>query len=294
MIENEKPLLQSEEIEKKAKKPLSEEELSSLIKASKNSKFNEVELKVKKVEHESFKKITLHDIAKQINQENKEKSLEEDKNNNDTIQPNLNEEEKKNINEKKDENNNEELNENQDKNRDINIQSTQDLINEDLKVSEKKNIDENEHFEILEKEKKIAYEKGKIDTLNDIKEGSDAAIAQLKKVIENLTKVEDLDLKAFEKNIEEKVIAIVFDLTGKIIEELPENFFKKIKDLLSQLENIEGNIKIFINEKDYKVIESNKNIKNELKKLSINSTKDLKHGEIELKVNGITIRKTIT
>ena len=294
MIENEKPLLQSEEIEKEAKKPLSEEELSSLIKASKNSKFNEVELKVKKVEYESFKKITLHDIAKQINQQNKEKTLEEDKNNNNTTQSNLNEEEKKNINEKKDESNNEELKENQDKNRDINIQSTQDLIKEDLKVSEKKNIDENEHFEILEKEKKIAYEKGKIDTLNDIKEGSDAAIAQLKKVIENLSKVEDLDLKAFEKNIEEKVIAIVFDLTGKIIEELPENFFKKIKDLLSQLENIEGNIKIFINEKDYKVIESNKNIKNELKKLSINSTKDLKHGEIELKVNGITIRKTIT
>ena len=82
-------------------------------------------------------------------------------------------------------------------------------------------------------------------------------------------------------------------MTGKIIKELPEEFLKKIKGLTSQLENIEGNIKIFISEKDFKVIENNKNIKNEIKKLSINPDKDLKHGEIEIKVNGIKIRKTI-
>ena len=73
MIEKQKPLLQTEETEKVSKKPLSNEELSSLIKASNNKKFNEAELKVKKNENESFKKITLHDIAKQINQQNKEK-----------------------------------------------------------------------------------------------------------------------------------------------------------------------------------------------------------------------------
>ena len=52
MIEKQKSLLQTEEIEKKSKKPLSNEELSSLIKASNNNKFNEVELKVKKNEKE--------------------------------------------------------------------------------------------------------------------------------------------------------------------------------------------------------------------------------------------------
>ena len=57
MIEKEKPPLQTEETEKASKKPLSDEELSSLIKASNNSKFNEVELKVKKNEIESFKKL---------------------------------------------------------------------------------------------------------------------------------------------------------------------------------------------------------------------------------------------
>ena len=168
------------------------------------------------------------------------------------------------------------------------------MINEEIQISEKKNIDEDEHFKVLEEAKKVAYEKGKIDTLNEIKEGSDAAIAQLKKVIDNISKVEELDLKVFEENIEKKFSELIFDFTGKVIEELPEEFLKKIKILLSQLENIEGNIKIFINEIDFKVIESNKNIKNEIKKLHISPDKDLNHGEIELKVNGITIRKTIS
>ena len=41
------------------------------------------------------------------------------------------------------------------------------------------------------------------------------------------------------------------------------------------------------------MVDVNKNIKNEIEKLSIKTDKELNHGEIELKVNGITIRKTI-
>jgi erythromycin esterase-like protein len=108
MIEQEKSLLQTEETEKVTKKPLSNEELSSLIKASNDKKFNEAELKVKKNENESFKKVTLHDIAKQINQQNKEKIIEEDKKSN-LNQPKSSEEEKENIEEEKDDNENNEI-----------------------------------------------------------------------------------------------------------------------------------------------------------------------------------------
>ena len=292
MIEQEKSLLQTEETEKVSKKPLSDEELSSLIKASNNKKFNEAELKVKKNENESFKKITLHDIAKQINQKNKEKIIEEDK------KSNLNqlksvEGEKESIEEEKDNYKNNEIVENKDSNEEINKEPNASINNENIKTEDKKSIYEEEHIKLLEEEKKIAYEKGKTDALNEVKEGSDAAIAQLKKVIDSISKVEELDLRSFEKNIEEKVIELVNNLTGKIIEELPKEFIKQIKDLLLQLENIEGNIAIYINERDYRVIESNKNIKNEIEKLSIKPDKELDHGEIELKVNGITIRKTI-
>ena len=292
MIEKHKSLLQTEETEKVSKKPLSDEELSSLIKASNNKKFNEAELKVKKNENESFKKITLHDIAKQINQKNKEKIIEEDK------KSNLNqlksvEGEKESIEEEKDNYKNNEIVENKDSNEEINKEPNASINNENIKTEDKKSIYEEEHIKLLEEEKKIAYEKGKTDALNEVKEGSDAAIAQLKKVIDSISKVEELDLRSFEKNIEEKVIELVNNLTGKVIKELPKEFIKQIKDLLLQLENIEGNIAIYINERDYKVIESNKNIKNEIEKLSIKPDKELDHGEIELKVNGITIRKTI-
>ncbi len=292
MIEKQKSLVQTEEIEKVSKKPLSDEELSSLIKASNNKKFNEAELKVKKYENESFKKVTLHDIAKQSNQKNKERIIEEDKKNN-FNQSKSSEEEKENIEEKKDDNKNNEIIENKENNEEINKKSNTGINNEDIKTEDKKIFNEDEHLKLLEEEKKLAYEKGKTDALNEVKEGSDAAIAQLKKMIDSISKIDELDLKSFEKNIEEKVIDLVNNLTGKIIEELPKEFIKQIKDLLSQLENIEGNTAIYINESDYKVIESNKNIKNEIKKLSIKPDKELNHGEIELKVNGITIRKTI-
>ena len=292
MIEKQKSLLQTEEIEKVSKKPLSNEELSSLIKASNNKKFNEAELKVKKNENEGFKKITLHDIAKQINQQNKDKIIEEDKKSNLNL-PKSNEEEKENIEEEKDNYKNNDIIENKENNEEINKRSKEVINNEDIKKEDKKTIYEDEHLKLLEEEKKAAYEKGKTDALNEVKEGSDAAIAQLKKVIDSISKVEELDLRSFEKNIEEKVIELVNNLTGKIIKELPEEFVKQIKNLLSQLENIEGNTVIYINESDYKVIESNKNIKNEIEKLSIKPDKELNHGEIELKVNGITIRKTI-
>ena len=293
MIKNEKSLDKPEQLEEVSNKPLSDEELSSLIKASNVSKFNEVELKVKKLESESFKKVTLHDIAKQINKLNEEKNVKENKEN-DINEQEINEDQKDNYDEKKynelDQNQNEDIKENEKIDSDEKKEINSDTEN---KEKQKKSIEENEHIRVIEEEKKIAYEKGKSDAFNEIKEGSDAAIAQLKKVIENISKVEELDLKNFEKIIQEKVIELTSDLTGKVIKELPSEFTKKIKSLLAQLENIDGNIDIFVNEEDHKVIESNKNIKNEIKKLCLYPSKELQHGEIELKVNGISIRKTI-
>ena len=293
MIKSEKSLDKPEQLEEVSKKPLSDEELSSLIKASNVSKFNEVELKVKKKESENFKKVTLHDIAKQINKLNEEKNIKENKKQN-LDKEEINENKKDNHDENKDknldQNQNEDIKENENINQDENNKINSNTNNEE---KQKKNIEEDEHFRVLEEEKKIAYEKGKTDAFDEIKEGSDAAIAQLKKVVENISRVEELDLQNFEKVIQEKVIEITSDLTGKIIKELPSEFMKKIKSLLVQLENIEGNIDIFINEEDYKVIESNKRIKKEIEKLCLHPAKELQNGEIELKVNGISIRKTI-
>ena len=53
------------------------------------------------------------------------------------------------------------------------------------------------------------------------------------------------------------------------------------------------NKKVIVTNLGKSIIEKAKNIKNEIEKLSIKPDKELNHGEIALKVNGITIRKTI-
>ena len=65
------------------------------------------------------------------------------------------------------------------------------------------------------------------------------------------------------------------------------------ENLMSQLENIQANIDIFLNEEDLKSLESNKDIKKEIKNLNLYSNNDLGNGQIELKVNGITVRNVI-
>ena len=253
MIEKEKSLLQTEEIEKVSKKPLSDEEISSLIKASNNNKFNEVELKVKKIENQSFKKITLHDIAKQINQQNKEKIIKQDKKSN-LNQSKSSEDKKENIEEKKHDNINNEIIKNKENNEDVNKESNASTNNENIKTEDKKIIDEDQHLKLLEEEKKVAYEKGKTDALNEVKEGSDAAIAQLKKVIDSISRVEELDLRSFEKNIEEKVIeqirqrarvgknkyGVTMERTDLTIKEWVQHAQEEAMDLAVYLEKIKA------------------------------------------------------
>ena len=278
-------------------KPLSDDELSSLIKASKESTFNEIELRVKQDEVESFKKVTLHDIAKQekkdIKEDNLNKKLNNTKDNTETKNNTQidNTEEIENVIDNVQSNENK-IEENDADNKKEIGENDSSKKHQETEV-ENKPIDSNEHLRILEEEKNIAYEKGKNDAYNEIKEGSDAAIAQLKKITESISKVEELDLKNFEDIVEKKVLELASDLAGNTIKDIPSAFIKKIKNLMSQLENIQGNISIYLNEEDLKSLESNKDIKKEIKNLNLYSSNDLGNGQIELKVNGITVRNVM-
>jgi hypothetical protein len=65
MINKENSLNNLTDIDVVSKQPLSDKELSSLIKASQQGGFNTVELNKNKEQSNDFKKVTLHDIAKQ-------------------------------------------------------------------------------------------------------------------------------------------------------------------------------------------------------------------------------------
>ena len=270
-----------------SKQPLSDKELSSLIKASQQGSFNSVELNKKKEQSNDFKKVTLHDIAKHA-REVTEKNANQ-KNDSEEIEKKENKKTSEEIPIIKEN----ELESNDNENKENLINDEKRELKKNLKLEEKK-INEEDHLKKLEEEKKIAYDKGRKDALDEIKEGSEAAVVELKKITKNISNIEEFDLKNIETLISDKVLELSSDLSGKIIKALPTDFIKKIKVFLSDLENIEGNIDIFISESDYKVIESNKDIKKEISGLRLYSNKDLKHGEIELKVNGIKVTKKLS
>ena len=281
--------MSEEEINKNT--PLSDEELSRLIQASRNNTFKAMAIKNKP--NEDFKKVSLHDIAKKYNQQaelkeeaesSKEKGIKEENNNNDDTKSNI-KENKENEIEKTDNNK-------LDANHKENDKEAEEF-DTDTKIQVSNKIDETQHIEILENAKKEAFKKGKAAALLEIKEGSDAAIARLTSISEKISKTENLDLIELENLISNKILSLSSELTGKIIKAIPTEFLKKIQSFVASLDNNEGKIQICISEDDYKVLEKNKDIKSKLKEMNFTSNTDLDNGEVILLVNGIRIKQTL-
>ena len=281
--------MSEEEINKNT--PLSDEELSRLIQASRDDTFKAKAIKNKT--EEDFKKVSLHDIAKKYNQQaelkeeaesSKEEGNKEENIENDDTKSNIKENEE-NIIEKNDDN---KLDANHKEN-DIEPEE----FDTDTKIQVSNKIDETQHIEILENAKKEAFEKGKAAALLEIKEGSDAAIARLTSISEKISKTENLDLIELENLISNKILSLSSELTGKIIKAIPTEFLKKIQSFVASLDNNDGKIQICISEDDYKVLEKNKDIKSKLKEMNFTSNTDLDNGEVILLVNGIRIKQTL-
>ena len=265
--------------------PLSDEEISRLIKESRESSFERKE--IKKEMNESFKKVSLHDIAKKygkdlsVKQEQSEKDEQEKpvNINTDTAESDIDKENKEKV-----------------KNEDD--LETQDNIAEEPKIQQEqenkiKSLNEDEHLLILEEAKKEAYENGKQEAYSEIKEGADAAVAKLNSISEKISKTDQLDLSELENIISNKILDLSSELTGKVIKALPTEFLKKIKGFISSLENNDGKIDIFISENDYKEMEKNKDIKPKLKEMNISKNPKLNNGEVILEVNGIKIKQIV-
>ena len=281
-----------EEVEKNT--PLSDEELSRLIQASRDEKFVAKEIKNKTTD--DFIKVSLHDIAKKYSKEiqPKEKDSNKNKLENTEIQDTNNE-----IKEDKNEIKEDKANTASDKkdkeeglsNTDNDTIKKEDQNNNNLE--ENKIIQEDEHLKIIESTKKESFEKGKEKAYSEVKEGADVAIAKLNSISDKIAKTDQLDLAELESLISNKILNLSSELTGKIIKAIPTEFLKKIKNFVSTLENNDGEIEIFISEDDYKVLEKNKDIKGKLKEMNIANKAGLLNGEVELLVNGIRIKQKL-
>ena len=276
-------------------KPLTEKELSRLIRASKTSIFKAKE--IKKEMNNNFKKVSLHEIAKQAQIEKSKTNIEEKNINNDEnpkVEEDDDDKKKKEIIEEKFEN--KEREDLGDKNlletgKETNLEEKIDKS--DISKEENKTIS-NEDYEIaLESARKEGYEEGKQKAFAEIKDGADAAIANLRSITQEISKIENMDLSEIESIISNKILELSSELSGKIIKALPADFIKKIKKFVASLENIDGKIEIFISEEDYKVLEKNKDVKKEILNLNISSSSKLGVGELELSINGVKILNKI-
>ena len=277
----------SNEEETEKNTPLSDEELSRLIQASRDDKFVAKEIKNKTTD--DFKKVSLHDIAKKYSKEIQPKKEDSNKQKleNTETQDKPNEIKEDKVNKTIGKNNEEENLSNVDND----TKRSEEKTNENLQ--EKKIIQEDEHLKIIESTKKEAFEKGKETAYSEIKEGADAAIAKLKSISDKIAKTDQQDLTELENLISNKILNLSSELTGKIIKAIPTEFLKKIKNFVSTLENNDGKIEIFISEDDYKVLEKNKDIKGKLKEMNIANKAGLLNGEVELLVNGIRIKQKL-
>jgi len=272
-------------------KPLSEKELSSLIRASKTSIFKAKE--IKKEMNNNFKKVSLHEIAKQA-------QIEKSKTNNE--EKDINSEENPIVDEENKDKKEKEIIEENFKNKEKEALSDENLVENSKETNLEEKIDKsdiskeknktisNEDYQIaLENARKEGREEGKKKAFAEIKDGADAAIANLRSITQEISKIENMDLSELESIISNKILELSSELSGKIIKALPADFIKKIKKFVASLENIDGKIEIFISEEDYKVLEKNKDVKKEILNLNISSLSKLGVGELELSVNGIKI-----
>ena len=277
----------SNEEETEKNTPLSDEELSRLIQASRDDKFVAKEIKNKTTD--DFKKVSLHDIAKKYSKETQPKKEDSNKKKleNTETQDITNEIKEDKVNTTSDKNNEEENLSNVDND----TKRSEEKTNENLQ--EKKIFQEDEHLKIIESTKKEAFEKGKETAYSEVKEGADASIAKLNSISDKIAKTDQQDLTELENLITNKILNLSSELTGKIIKAIPTEFLKKIKNFVSTLENNDGKIEIFISEDDYKVLEKNKDIKGKLKEMNIANKAGLLNGEVELLVNGIRIKQKL-
>lgn len=277
----------SNEEETEKNTPLSDEELSRLIQASRDDKFVAKEIKNKTTD--DFKKVSLHDIAKKYSKEIQPKKEDSNKKKLESTETQdiTNEIKEDKVNTTSDKNNEEENLSNVDND----TKRSEEKTNENLQ--EKKIFQEDEHLKIIESTKKEAFEKGKETAYSEVKEGADAAIAKLNSISDKIAKTDQQDLTELENLISNKILNLSSELTGKIIKAIPTEFLKKIKNFVSTLENNDGKIEIFISEDDYKVLEKNKDIKGKLKEMNIANKAGLLNGEVELLVNGIRIKQKL-
>ena len=164
-------------------------------------------------------------------------------------------------------------------------------------IKEEKKITETEAKRIANEQSEIRYTQGKNDGIKMIKDqlqkGEEAIALDLKNTIDNIFFTSPKLLESLNKSIKESILNICSNLVGYEIDNLPDNFIKKIESLVESISNSTNKAKISLSKNDYMTVTSF------LKKNQPNAEIDflidesLNRGDMIIKSGGIEIKDII-
>ena len=306
--------------------PLGTDEINSVIKSFKNSTFNQEEL-YKKDEKNFVRKTLFdlakeseRDTSDEIQSENNnssEKGLKEEKSNEseevvqESDQKNdldntlsLNELEKNNDNKEKEFSQVEDTVDNSIKSEEV----SEGSLNGGIEETNEEILDTN-----LPESNKIEYEEKTLEALDSVREAVSKSLEENSEIqneeiinnsdhseiesnninseinlINNLFKnIREISNDEIENIVKSKVIELAESVIGYQIEKFPEKFLKKIKNSINDIKSINNNIKIYLNDHDFELL--NKFIdKNEVEidfKLDLDSS--LGRGDFTIDMGGV-------
>ena len=333
---------QSENENKELKlSPLGIDEINSVIKSFKNSKFNQEELYKK--DEKNFVKKTLFDLAKESeknlldeNQSESNNSFEKDE-----LEKEINETQKtvEEPNEKNDFDNTDSLIdlEENNKNKEKELGQVEEHVDQTIKsnevLKEKINGEDKKSDEILEEyldkgikdtnekildtnlaeSSKIEYEEKTLEALdsvreavkksleensenqneevknnnNDLKIVSNDIITEINLINTLFKNIKEISNDEIENIVKTKVIELAEGVIGYQIEKFPDKFLNKIKNSINEIKSINNDIKIYLNEHDFKFL--NKFIdKNKLEiNFKLDSDTTLGRGDFTIDMGGV-------
>ena len=185
------------------------------------------------------------------------------------------------------------------------INSSEDLDQNDKKIEETQEISEaslettlpkieetekalNSVRNAVSQSIKNSTEENDEDPLNQINQDIDY-FKNIFSALSNLTE------KAIHENIENKIIEIASELAGYKIDKMPDKYEKKIKTFLKSINRFEEKMSIETNDKDYEALLKIENFKSMNDTINFKPNSDISRGDIILNCDGMHYsEKTIT
>ena len=137
------------------------------------------------------------------------------------------------------------------------------------------------------------YNAGVTNLKKELQDGEQAIAMALKNTIDSLFFVSSEFTEKFNFDLNRTIMEICSSIVGYEIDKVPENFIKKIDNLVESIQNSSNNIKVFLNKDDYTSINEYIKKNKPLVDVKLEIDEKLQRGDLVLKAGGIEINDIV-